>query len=127
MEVSVSASGPVIRDIGDTERWAAIYRASETARQNPLFDDPFARQLAGARGAEIAAAMPFSEQNEWGWIARTYLFDQFVTEQVQAGVTRIVNLGAGLDTRPYRLALPPLLHWVEIDLPAVLDYKEEIL
>jgi methyltransferase (TIGR00027 family) len=92
-----------------------------------LFEDPFARQLAGARGAEIAAAMPFSERNEWAWIARTYLFDQFVTEQVQAGVKRIVNLGAGLDTRPYRLALPPSLHWVEIDLPAALNYKEEIL
>jgi methyltransferase (TIGR00027 family) len=123
----VSTSGPVIRDIGDTARWAAIYRARETERPNPLFEDPFARQLAGARGAEIAASMPFSEANEWAWIARTYLFDQFVTEQVKAGVTRIVNLGAGLDTRPYRLALPPLLHWAEIDLPAVLDYKEEIL
>jgi methyltransferase (TIGR00027 family) len=123
----MSTSEPVIRDIGDTARWAALYRARETERPNRLFEDPFARQLAGARGAEIAAAMPFSEQNEWAWIARTYLFDQFVTEQVQAGVNQVVNLGAGLDTRPYRLALPPSLHWVEIDLPAVQDYKEEIL
>lgn len=120
-------SGPVIRDIGDTARWAAVYRARETERPNRLFEDPFARQLAGARGAEIAAAMPFSEKNEWGWIIRTYLFDQFVTEQVQAGVKQVVNLGAGLDTRPYRLSLPASLHWTEIDLPAVLDSKEEIL
>jgi methyltransferase (TIGR00027 family) len=126
MEASVT-SGPVIRDIGDTARWAAVYRARETERPNRLFEDPFARELAGARGAEIAAAMPFSEKNEWGWITRTYLFDQFVTEQVQAGVKQIVNLGAGLDTRPYGLALPPSLHWTEIDLPAVLDSKEEIL
>jgi methyltransferase (TIGR00027 family) len=61
------------------------------------------------------------------WSGPTYLFDQFVAEQVQAGAKRIINLGAGLDTRPYRLSLPPSLHWVEIDLPAVLDYKEEIL
>src|SRR5438128_12001423 len=90
-EVSVSTSGPVIRDIGDTARWAAVYRARETDRPNRLFDDPFAQQLAGARGVEIAAAMPFSEENEWAWITRTYLFDQFVTEQVQAGVDLIVN------------------------------------
>ena len=121
------ASGPVIRDIGDTARWAAIYRARESEQPNRLFEDPFARRLAGTRGAEIAAAMPFSEQTEWAWIVRTYLFDQFVTEQVQAGARRIVNLGAGLDARPYRLAFPSSLHWVEIDLPAVLDYKEEIL
>jgi methyltransferase (TIGR00027 family) len=123
----MATSGSVIRDIGDTARWAAIYRARETDRPKRLFDDPFARQLAGARGAEIAAAMPFSEQNEWAWITRTYLFDQFVTEQVQTGVEMIVNLGAGLDTRPYRLALPASLQWVEVDLPAVLDYKEDIL
>lgn len=120
-------TGRVIRDIGDTARWAAVYRARETNRPNRLFDDPFAWQLAGARGAEIAAAMPFSEQNEWAWTTRTYLFDQFVTEQVQGGVERVVNLGAGLDTRPYRLALPSSLHWVELDLPTVLDYKEEVL
>jgi methyltransferase (TIGR00027 family) len=119
--------GPLIRDIGDTARWAAAYRARETERPNRLFEDPFARELAGTRGAEIAAAMPFSEKNEWGWITRTYLFDRFVTEQVEAGVTQVVNLGAGLDTRPYRLALPPSLHWIEIDLPAVLESKEEIL
>ena len=123
----MATNGSLIRDIGDTARWAALYRARETDRPNRLFDDPFARQLAGARGAEIAASMPFSEENEWAWITRTYLFDQFVTERVQAGVDVIVNLGAGLDTRPYRLALPASLRWVELDLPAVLDYKEEVL
>jgi len=36
-------------------------------------------------------------------------------------------LAAGLDARPYRMALPPSLRWVEVDLPALLAYKEEIL
>jgi O-methyltransferase involved in polyketide biosynthesis len=39
----------------------------------------------------------------------------------------IVNLAAGLDTRPYRMELPPALRWIEVDLPEILDYKEEIL
>jgi len=39
----------------------------------------------------------------------------------------VVNLAAGLDTRPYRMALPAALHWVEVDLAGILDYKEEIL
>ena len=39
----------------------------------------------------------------------------------------VVNLAAGLDTRPYRMELPPSLRWVEVDLPDLLDYKESIL
>jgi O-methyltransferase involved in polyketide biosynthesis len=39
----------------------------------------------------------------------------------------VVNLAAGLDSRPYRLALPPSLAWVEVDLPEILDEKERLL
>jgi O-methyltransferase involved in polyketide biosynthesis len=38
-----------------------------------------------------------------------------------------VNLAAGLDSRPYRLELPPSLRWVEIDLPEIIDAKRQIL
>lgn len=43
---------PAIRNISDTARWAAMYRALETERPNPLFRDPFARKLAGERGQQ---------------------------------------------------------------------------
>jgi len=39
----------------------------------------------------------------------------------------VVNLAAGLDTRPYRMALPSGLQWIEIDLPELLAYKAETL
>jgi methyltransferase (TIGR00027 family) len=83
--------------------------------------------LAGERGERIAAALKFGEENAWSFIARTYLFDRFVTRLVEHGADMVVNLAAGLDTRPYRMALPPSLRWVEVDLPDILDYKEEIL
>jgi O-methyltransferase involved in polyketide biosynthesis len=38
-----------------------------------------------------------------------------------------VNLAAGLDARPYRMDLPPSLRWAEVDLPEILDYKEQVL
>jgi methyltransferase (TIGR00027 family) len=118
---------PLIRNISDTARWAAIYRARESDRPDAVYRDPFARKLAGARGDEIASSMPFSEKATWSWVTRTYLFDQFINEQVHDGVDLVVNLAAGLDTRPYRLALPAALQWVEIDLPELLTYKEEVL
>lgn len=58
---------------------------------------------------------------------RTFLYDQFITEECQQGVDMVINLAAGLDTRPYRMALPTTLQWIEVDLPSILSYKEGIL
>ena len=119
---------PLIRDISDTARWVAVYRARETDRPDAVFRDPFARQLAGERGAQIVAALPFLEEAAWSWTARTHLIDKYITAGVTSGgVDQVINLAAGLDARPYRMDLPSALRWVEVDLPDILDYKEEIL
>jgi methyltransferase (TIGR00027 family) len=123
----MSQSKPVVEHVSDTARWAAVYRADENDRPDALFRDPFARRLAGERGEQIAAALPFHQQNSWSWVARTYLYDRLLTEQLREGVDLVVNLAAGLDTRPYRMELPAPLVWVEVDLPGILDYKEQIL
>ncbi len=120
-------SDALIRNISDTAMWAAVYRARETERPDHLFSDPFARRLAGTRGEQIATSLPFSDRATWAWVMRTYLYDQFINEQIQQGVDMVVNLAAGLDARPYRMALPGSLKWVEVDLAGILDYKEEIL
>jgi methyltransferase (TIGR00027 family) len=116
---------PLVRDISDTARWVAVYRARESERSDAVFRDPYARALAGERGERIAASI--STQIDWSVIARTHAFDRYITKEVAAGVDLVVNLAAGLDARPYRLELPPALRWVEVDLPDILDYKEEIL
>ncbi len=118
---------PLIRDVSDTARWMAVYRARESERDDAVFRDPFARALAGERGERIAAAMKFGDDNAWSFIARTHLFDRFVARLVKHGADTIVSLAAGLDMRPYRMELPASLRWVEVDLPDILDYKEEIL
>ena len=118
---------PLIRNISDTARWAAFYRAMESKRPDAVFRDPFAGKLAGERGEQIAQAMHFSTKNAWSWIARTYLFDRFILEGIQNGCDMVINLAAGLDARPYRLELPKTLQWIEVDLPGILQYKEEIL
>lgn len=126
MSTDASAE-PLIRDISDTARWVAVYRARETERPDALFSDPFAKRLAGARGEQIADAMPNISGTEWPFVMRTHLFDRFVTDEVGGGVDLVLNLAAGLDTRPYRMALPRSLAWIEVDLPGILDYKEGVL
>ena len=118
---------PLIRNISDTALWAAVYRARETERPDPIFRDPFARKLAGERGEQIARSMPFSEKHAWSWVARTYLFDTLLLQLIANGADIVINLAAGLDARPYRLDLPPRLQWIEVDLPEILKYKQLIL
>jgi methyltransferase (TIGR00027 family) len=120
-------SEPLIRNISDTALWVAVYRARENERQNALFRDPFARKLAGERGEQIAKDMQAGMRYEWPYVARTVRFDQVITEQIKQGTDMVINLASGLDTRPYRMDLPQSLKWVEVDLPAMIDYKEEIL
>ncbi len=112
-----------LRDVSDTALWVAVYRAHETERRRPLFRDPYARMLAGERGERIAGRMRYGRQS-WAVVVRTAGFDRLVLEAVRVhGVASVLNLAAGLDSRPYRLELPAELRWVEADLPGVLDYK----
>ncbi len=116
-----------VRGVSDTARWVAYFRALETRRPDALFRDPYAEKLAGAHGFHIANTLPDGNKHEWAWVARTYLFDQFLSGAIQDGADLVVNLAAGLDARPYRMELPATLQWVEVDLPEVVTYKEEIL
>jgi methyltransferase (TIGR00027 family) len=120
-------NNPPVRNISDTARWVAYFRAQESKRSDALFRDPYAERLAGERGFQIAETLTDGKKHEWGWVARTYLFDKFIAREVQGGADVVINLAAGLDTRPYRMQLPARLQWVEIDLPEILAYKEEIL
>lgn len=117
----------VVRNISDTARWAAVFRARETERPDALFRDPYAERLAGKLGVDIANTLPEGNSHAWAWVARTYLFDQFITRELQQGVDLVLNLAAGLDARPYRMKMPASLQWIEVDLPGILTYKEGIL
>jgi len=80
----MSSANP-IRHISDTALWVAVYRAQESERAEAVFHDPYARKLAGDRGMQIAAAMPFAQRHSWSYIARTWLVDQVIEREVQQG------------------------------------------
>jgi methyltransferase (TIGR00027 family) len=126
-EAQATGTQAVVRNISDTARWAAVFRARETERADAIFRDPYAERLAGKMGVDIANTLPEGNSHAWAWVARTYLFDQFITREIQQGADMVVNLAAGLDARPYRMALSPSLQWIEADLPEILSYKEGIL
>lgn len=116
-----------LRDVSDTALWVAVYRAEESARPDALFQDRFARRLAGERGKALLDHMPNGRRYAWPMVMRTVLFDRLIGERIAAGAEQVVNLAAGLDTRPYRMTLPSALRWVEVDLPDMIAYKNEVL
>jgi len=118
-------SPPLIQDVSDTAFLVAHARAVESARPKPLFSDPLAAKLAGEKGGAIAAVFP--PMTAWSVTMRTLIIDRFLKQAWEDGVRLFLNLGAGLDTRPYRLELPPEVRWVEADYPHVLAYKEGVL
>lgn len=127
IEGVVEGTPPAVRNISDTARWVATFRARETERPDALFHDPYAKRLAGEHGFHIANTLADGNTREWAWVARTALFDEFVCSEIREGADLVLNLAAGLDARPYRLPLSGSLRWVEVDLPEILAYKEEIL
>lgn len=48
---------------------------------------------------------------------RTHVIDRTIEQLMRSHqIDTVVNLGAGLDTRPYRLSLPRSLQWDELGL-----------
>lgn len=114
---------PQIEHVSDTALLVAASRARESERPDGLIRDPYAARLAGERGAALLNNAQTPEWIELGMGLRTHLLDELLLATIAKGVDRVLCIGAGLDVRPWRLQLPADLEWIEVDFPAMLDYK----
>ncbi|MFX0576543.1 SAM-dependent methyltransferase [Nocardia nepalensis] len=115
----------------------AVIRARESARTDRLYDDPFAQLFVDAArrayrdvdgGAERWARL--EEVADMFFEGRTVgvrLVDDRVAAAVEQGIRQIVLIGAGLDTRAFRMSLPADVRVFEIDLPELFAFKEPVL
>jgi methyltransferase (TIGR00027 family) len=120
---------PPIQDVSETALMVAMWRAAENTHPNPLYRDPLALKLAGDRGREIIKGLPKGSTSisRWMMAIRTRTIDDLIREALADGVDLVLNLGAGLDTRPYRLGLPSNLCWVEADCAKIIELKDSRL
>ncbi len=116
-----------IAHVSDTAHWMAMYRAMESERVDALFDDPYARRMAGELGSSIIREIPHGESMAWAVVVRTAVMDEIIMDYVRQGVTHVLNLGAGLDTRAFRLDLPSSLSWFDVDLPRMVTHRRTCL
>lgn len=117
-----------LEHISDTARWMAYVRSIESDRPDALFRDPHSRQLAGQPGESLALQLGSVALVSNSIAIRTAVLDRLIREMVaKHKIELVVNIGSGLDTRPWRLPLPEQLHWLDVDLPALLDHKAQVL
>lgn len=116
-----------ITDVTDTAIWIAAYRAEEAKRKDALFKDEYAEILIGENGINLATRTQGSRYTAWSVVMRTFIIDKFITELLKENIDTVLNLGAGLDTRPYRMELPTKLRWIEVDFPKIIELKDEKL
>lgn len=115
--------------VSDTALLVAAARAIETERQDGLVHDPFAARLAGEKGMALARSVAVGlDWMTFGIGLRSHFIDELLMHALgQPNISTVLNLGAGLDARPYRLDLPRDLRWIEVDFAAMVDYKAAIL
>jgi len=137
-------SWDITHSVGATALGVAAARAAETASENPLINDPFARVFVDAAGegvwsiyadpARMAALTDVDPEamSRIQWMidfmaTRTAFFDEFFLGAADAGIRQVVILASGLDSRTWRLPWPDGTVVYELDQPKVLDFKGETL
>ena len=115
-----------ITHVSDTALMIAACRARENELPDAFVRDPFAARLAGERGVAILRAMPHANVLRLGMAIRTRFVDELLLHALATyPIAIVLSVGCGLDTRPWRLNLPPDLRWIEVDFDEVLDYKDQ--
>ena len=117
-----------ITHVSDTALMVAACRALESECADGFVHDPFAARLAGERGRAMLQSQPHPEMMRFGIGVRTHFMDELLLETLASeAIATVVSVGCGLDTRPWRLELPPELRWIEVDFADMLDYKDSMM
>jgi len=123
----------------DSAMMIAYERALESSRSDALFQDPLADALAGSKGKTLSdsfgAGCTIFELPDWTdfhktWTAvRTKFIDDHISNFASTGsFQQLVNLGAGMDTRAYRLECYKAftVGSFEVDMEVINENKEKV-
>jgi methyltransferase (TIGR00027 family) len=123
------------KGVSSTAHGVAAIRAIETKLDSSLrlFFDPYAEALAGKVGKEFLENNPNFQNgnpNISRAAARTRKIDDEILKAVnEDSFQQICVLGAGLDSRPWRLhiSMEHPVHYFEVDFQEIFDFKLPVL
>ncbi len=106
--------------------WA---RSVESKREDALFKDPRAEEiLSSLEGTYDFSIFQKAWRSQLGVSIRTMLLDRGTRDfLLRHPRGTVINLGAGLDTRYYRMNRKNISCWYDLDLPEVLSVREKFL
>lgn len=124
----------ITSSVGYTALLVAGWRALHTNDPQPLARDQYAKHFITAAADPYLTGLLASPGTSEGARAfprlygtQTRFFDEFFMSATNSGVRQAVILGAGLDSRPYRLPWPNGTTVFEVDQPKVLEFKAQVL
>ncbi|MFF3359101.1 SAM-dependent methyltransferase [Streptomyces sp. NPDC002917] len=113
-----------------TALWTASMRAREHEREDRLFSDPLAHVFAGDEGPRIMEQFEGHVQpgvEDPALAVRTRFLDDQLLRLDASGVRQFVFVAVGMDSRAFRLEWSPAVVVYEMDRPALLSLKEDIV
>jgi methyltransferase (TIGR00027 family) len=114
-----------MKPVSKTAYYCCGVRMTDAESRRPLCGDTYARRFMDAEGMAIWAPFKREHKATRGNAARHRIIDDWLREALRADPSLlVVSIGAGFDSRPYRLAGGD---WVELDEPALLAQKEQRL
>lgn len=114
-----------MNSISNTAYYCCGIRMEDAERTPSVCNDQFAKRFMDERGMRIYEPFKSETMPNISNISRCRIIDELVHNAVQEDVgSYVITIGAGFDTRPYRLTGGI---WVEIDEPQIIDYKNERL
>ena len=121
--------GEALPGVSRTAVWLAGLRAIERGRADRLVDDHLAEVFvsAAAAGGGVPDTTGLPPGAREFLAIRTRFFDDQALEACAAGVSQVVLLAAGLDSRAFRLDWPTGVRLFELDLPELFAFKEPVL
>ncbi|MGP3983170.1 class I SAM-dependent methyltransferase [Streptomyces sp. KR80] len=110
-----------------TAQWMAAARALESEREDALYIDPLARDLAAPKGFDLidryegGGLLPFIS-------IRTKFLDDTIQDVLAEGeIQQVVLIAAGMDTRAFRLDWPDGVEVYEVDHGPLIEEKRRRL
>lgn len=111
--------------VAKTAYYCCGVRAADAAKANPVCGDSYAQRFMDAEGQAVFANFAGFAAPNASNTTRARIIDDWLKERIAANPQqRIVLVGAGFDSRAFRLGGG---RWAEIDQPALITRKNELL
>ena len=114
-----------MKPISKTAFYCCGVRMQDAERDKPVCGDTYAKVFMNEQGLQILETFKDETRPNMSNVARHRLIDDLLREELVANPNlTVVIIGAGFDTRAFRLQGGT---WIELDEPQVITYKNERL